>query len=140
MPAGNDFVAIGSGPYHSLALVGPSIITVEIDIKPGSYPSSINLGSNGNVPVAIFSTEDFDATTVDQLTITLGGAEVRIRGKGDSMRFYEDVDGDGLLDILVHVDTRALELSPGDTEAILEGYTFDGKKIRGEDTVRIVQE
>jgi len=74
----------------------PAYITVTIDIKPGSYPNSINLGSNGNVPVAIFSTEDFDATTVDPLTITLAGAEVRIRGRGDSSRYYQDVDGDGL--------------------------------------------
>jgi hypothetical protein len=40
-------------------------IPVLIDIKPGSDPNSINLGSRGTVPVAILSTQDFDATTVD---------------------------------------------------------------------------
>jgi hypothetical protein len=138
VPAGNDFVAIASGCWHSLALVGPPYIDVTIDIKPGSYPNSINLGSNGNVPVAIFSTEDFDATNVDPLTVTLAGASVRIKGKGTPQASASDVNGDGLLDLIVHVDTTTLQLSEANTEAILEGETFDGQKIRGTDTIRIV--
>ncbi len=39
---------------------------VEIDIKPGSYPNSINLGNNGVIPVAILSSWEFDATTAQQ--------------------------------------------------------------------------
>lgn len=136
---GGDYgITAGCCYYGDTWEFGP--ISVTIDIKPGSYPNSINLGSNGNVPVAIFSTEDFDATTVDPLTVTLAGAVVRIKGKGDSLRFYEDIDGDGLLDILVHIDTRTFALSGIETEAILEGYTFDGRMIRGVDTVRIVQD
>jgi Tol biopolymer transport system component len=114
--------------------------TVQIDLKPGSYPNSINLGSNGNVPVAIFSDENFDATTVDPISIRLAGATVRIKGKGDPQANLEDVDGDGLMDIVAHVDTRALELSAEDTEAILTGLTYDGVRFEGVDTVRIVNE
>ena len=39
-------------------------LPVNIDIKPGSETNTINLGSKGNVPVAILSTTVFDATTV----------------------------------------------------------------------------
>lgn len=56
------------------------------------------------------------------------------------MASIEDVNGDSLQDIIVHVDTTALHLSARDTEAVLEGETYDGQKIRGVDTVRIVQE
>jgi len=63
---------------------------------------------------------------------------VRIKGKGDPQANLEDVDDDGLLDIVVHVDTSALELSVGDTLAILTGETFDGVKFEGVDTIRIV--
>ena len=115
-------------------------IQVEIDIKPGSDPNTINLGSNGNVPVAIFGTETFDTTEVDPLTVTLAGAGVKLKGKGTPMASFEDVDGDGIDDIVVHVDTTALELTEGDMEAILEGMTFGGQKIRGVDTIRIVPE
>ena len=47
---------------------------MDIDIKPGSDPNPINPGSNGLIPVAILSSEDFDATTVDPATIELAVA------------------------------------------------------------------
>jgi hypothetical protein len=55
-------------------------LSVEIDIKPGSSPNSIKLGSNGVVPVAILSSESFSATTVDPDTVTLAGAGVAVKG------------------------------------------------------------
>jgi len=109
-----------------------------IDIKPGSFPTSIDLGSGGTVPVAIFSTADFDATTVDPTTVTLASAPVKLKGKGTPMASFEDVDGDGLLDLVVHVSTEALQLSAMDTEAVLEDTTFGGASIRGIDTIRVV--
>ncbi|MCH8275495.1 MAG: PD40 domain-containing protein [Armatimonadetes bacterium] len=113
-------------------------IEVVIDIKPGSFPNSINLGSNGTVAVAIFSTETFDATEIDPVTVTLAGSSVRLRGRGMPQASFEDINGDGLLDLVVHVVTDALELTGEDVEAILEGRLYDGTLIRGSDTVRIV--
>lgn len=54
------------------------------------------------------------------------------------MASFEDVNGDGFLDLVVHVSTSALQLSETRTEAVLEGKTFDGTPIRGTDTVRVV--
>jgi hypothetical protein len=119
-------------------LNGPQIIPVQIDIKPGSSTNSINLGSQGTVPVAILSTPTFDARTVDPLSITLASATVAVKGKGTPMASFQDVNQDGLLDLVVHVETQALQLTVGDTVAILEGQTFDGRRIRGSDTVRVV--
>lgn len=112
---------------------------VEVDIKPGSDPNSINLGSNGKVPVAILSSETFDATTVDPYSVTLAGATVAVKGKAETpMASVEDVNEDGLDDLVVHVNTQALELTEGDVIAILEGETYDGMLIVGEDTIRVV--
>ncbi len=114
-------------------------ITVMIDIKPGSYPNSINLGSQGTVPVAILSSDTFDASTVvvDD-TLMLQGSSIRERGKAKYQAAMEDVNGDGLLDLVVHFDTTQLALTAGDVEAMLTGHTIDGKQIEGVDTVRIV--
>jgi len=121
------------------AIEKEGIIEVAIDIKPGSDPNSINLGSNGNIPVAIFSTADFDATTIDPTTVFLADAAVKVKGKGTPLYSIDDVDGDGLLDIIVHVETQGLALTYGDTKAELKGETYGGQKISGEDSVRIVQ-
>lgn len=115
------------------------VIQVPIDIKPGSFPNSINLGSKGTLPVAILSTASFDPTTVDPSTVTVAAAPVKTRGKKNTpMAAAEDVNGDGLLDLVVHVATADLQLSKGDTEATLEGETFDGTAIMGTDSVRFV--
>jgi hypothetical protein len=113
-------------------------MAVSIDIKPGSFPNSINLGSGGTVPVAIFSAATFDATTVDPLTVTLASAWVQLKGKGTPMASFEDVNQDGRLDLVVHVETQTLQLSSTDTTATLEGTTSSGLSIQGVDTVRVV--
>ena len=116
----------------------PPWTDVTIDIKPGSDPNSINLGSNGNVPIAIFSLGGMDATTIDPLSVSLANATVRLRGKGVPMTSFQDVNLDGLDDMVVHVETEALELTAGDVEAWLAGTLTDGTPIRGVDSVRIV--
>ena len=113
-------------------------IVVTIDIKPGSFPNSINLGSSGSVPVAILSTATFDATTVDPVTVTLASAPVKLKGKGTPMASFQDVNGDSRLDLVVHVDTQAFVLNASDTEAVLEGQISGGMAIRGSDSIRVV--
>jgi hypothetical protein len=131
------------GPFYKipLGILTASVIPltpVTIDIKPGCSPNSINLGSQGNVPVAIFSTATFDATTVNPSTVTLASASVKLKGQGTPMASSRDVNGDGLMDLVVYVSTEALELSSTDTEATLQGETYDGEKIEGTDSIRIL--
>jgi len=111
---------------------------VKIDIKPGTYPNTINLGSHGVVPVAILSSATFDARTVKPESVKLAGANVKLTGKGTPIFSHSDVNGDGRLDLIVHVLTDALQLSPGDMEAVLVGVTNSGVSITGKDTIRIV--
>ncbi len=113
-------------------------IPVEIDIKPGSDPNPINPGSSGLVPVAIFSSPEFDATQVDPTSVSLAGASVAVRGKGKSMDHVEDVNADGLLDIVVQVETQGFDgLGAGGTVE-LTGTTFGGVDIVGYDEIIIV--
>ena len=70
--------------------------------------------------------------------MTLANAPVRLTGSGSPQASLEDVDGDGRLDLMLHIDSRSLELGPEDVEAVLEGQTFDGTPILGVDSVRIV--
>ncbi len=112
---------------------------VDIDIKPGSFPNSINLASAGVVPVAILSSPTFDATQVDPATVTLAGAAVKLIGKGSKYSCSaQDVNSDGLTDLVCHVETAQFLIEPGDSVAVLEGQTFSGLRIRGENSIQIV--
>lgn len=103
----------------------------DIDIKPGSYPNSINLKSKGVVPVAVLTNNDLDVTTIDPATVLFAGAS--------PLRWTtEDVDGDGDLDLLFHFKTQELALDTASTEATLTGETTTGQAFRGTDTVNIV--
>jgi len=74
---------------------------------------------------------------VDPATATLAHAGVRIRGRGTPMAWFEDVNADGRPDLVVHVETDALELTEGATEAVLLGET-PTRVVRGADSLRIV--
>jgi hypothetical protein len=118
-----------------------SVLSVDIDIKPGSDPNSINLSSAGVVPVAILSSATFDATQVDPATVSLAGAKVKLIGKGDKYSCSaQDVNGDGLLDLVCHVVTADFLIETGESVAVLEADTFGGQHIRGEDSIRIVSD
>ena len=131
----------------SLLCLGAAIAETEvtIDIKPNSYPNTINLGSHGVLAVAFMTDETFDASTIDPLTITLRGEDfdyglVKLRGNGKPMASIVDVDGDGDLDLLVRIDTE--KLSEDDVDVFLEliAMTYSGAVIRGVDFIRVVPE
>jgi hypothetical protein len=113
--------------------------SVAIDIVPGSNQNKINLGSAGIVPVAILSTESFDALEVNEDTIFLAGAGVKIAGKsGQGQCHVQDVNGDGLDDLVCHVETAEFMIQEGQDMAELTAETFDGMQVRGEDYIEIV--
>lgn len=115
--------------------------TVEIDIKPGSAPNSINCDTpQGVIPVAVLTTDDFEAMAVDHTSITFEGAsEVHINKKtGEPLRHEEDVDLDGDLDLVFHFALADTGLTCWSTEGMLAGMTYDGIPIEGRDSVRML--
>jgi hypothetical protein len=113
--------------------------TVMIDVKPESTENTINLGSNGVFPVAIFGASDFDVTSIDLETISLSGATVNLIGKANKYQCsYVDINNDGVLDLVCNVQTNLLTLKAGDTVAVLTARTVSGKPLTGQDAVRIV--
>ena len=118
------------GKSHAFLLT-PLALQVAIDIKPGSYPNSINLKSRGVVPVAILTTYRFDVSSVAPETVLFAGASP-VRWS------FKDIDGDGYIDLLFHFNTQDLLLDSESTEATLTGMTLDGVYIEGTDSVNIV--
>jgi len=115
------------------------LLRVTIDIKPRSDPNSINPKSKGKIPVAILSTEEFDAPyDVNTESLTFG-----VTGEEASLAFCnpkgEDINGDRLKDLVCHFYTHETGFQCGDTEGILSGLTMDNVPIAGRDSVTINQ-
>jgi len=107
-------------------------VEVEIDIKPGSSTNSINLKSRGVVPVAILTTDNFDARNVRWSSVSFAGAS-------PVKWSLKNVGGDEELDMLLHFRTQELvELNENSTEAKLSGETLDETAFEDTDTVNII--
>lgn len=114
-----------------------AMTTVQIAIHPGSFPnaSSINPKSKGVIPVAILSTNTFDATTVDPASVKFGPAQTEeTHGRGHK----EDVNRDGRTDLVVHFRTQDTGIVCGNTSVSLTGITFSGQSIKGSTSIRTV--
>jgi hypothetical protein len=113
-------------------------VPVAIDILPGNPSKRIELGNRGTVELAILSSPDFDATTLDPTALSLAGSPVT-RRKGHGMGESKDVNADGLNDLIVEVPKRSLHLKYGDTQAELRGMTRAGRQIRGAGPIQIAE-
>lgn len=90
-------------------------------------------GARGLLPVAILTTPDFAARTVDVRTVQFGPGTAMPRQAS-----LTDVDGDGDRDLLLHFETRDTGIACGQTAAELTAATISGATIAGTDNVRPV--
>jgi subtilisin family serine protease len=133
-PGRDDF--FGHGRVNLLNALSALAIMVEIDIKPGSDPNAINPSLVGDLPVAILGSDTFDVADVDVDTLAFGPSGAWFdHSHGPHV---EDVDGDGLLDLISHYRTHQTGIEFGDTEACITGETLDGTPFEGCDAIRTV--
>ncbi|HEV2351881.1 MAG TPA: kelch repeat-containing protein [Terriglobia bacterium] len=101
-------------------------------------PATINLRSNAKIKVAILSTSMFDATSVIPDSVKLSGALAETERNGTPIFSFDDVNDDGILDMVLTFRARDLQLTKADKQVVLKGQTFAGQLIKGVATVRIV--
>lgn len=114
-------------------VVFPDVRTVGIDVQPGSERNPVSLSSRGVLPVAILSEPDFDAPSEvvpSSLTFGATGEEPSLRRCGGP----EDVDGDGLEDLVCHFDLGETGFTAESVEGVLRGRT-GSEAIVGRDAV-----
>ncbi len=112
-------------------------LPVDIDVKPSTSKdpaSPINLNSRGSIPVAVLSTADFDATTLDPSSVCFGDADnaaERSCTEEHATGHVVDVNKDGREDLLLHYATTTTGIDLGDKSACLTGRTTSGISVYG---------
>lgn len=128
LPPGNNYNFLEFDPTPA----PPPPLVMEIDVKPQGFPNALNPRSRGVVPVAVLTTAQLDATTVDPASARFGPAAAPAAHAGGHL---EDVDGDGDVDMLLHFRTQATGIACGETSATLTAETFDGQPLSGSDSI-----
>jgi hypothetical protein len=122
----------------ALKVTPETILAVRIDIKSGTSENVINIKSKGKTPVAILSSLTFDAPNeVDQTSLTFGrtGNEASFASCETDA---QDINGDGLLDLVCGFYTSLTQFQASDTKGFLKGLTVEGVTIAGNDSVKIL--
>lgn len=108
-------------------------IPVGIDVLPGSDTNPINFKSQGTIPVAILGSDTLDVTDVDVSTLAFGSA-APVHTVGGHL---EDVNDDGLTDLLSHYSAQETGIAFGQTEACVTGDLLDGTPLQGCDAIAV---
>ncbi len=103
---------------------------LRVDAKPGSNPNCVNPESNGVISVAVLGTTSFSVYSIVPGSVTFGGAP--------PLRWsYEDVNLDGVTDLVLKYDLSAVLLPPLDPAGCavvpLKGTLTNGTAISGGD-------
>jgi uncharacterized repeat protein (TIGR01451 family) len=135
------------------------VVPIVLNIKPGSFPNSINPHNRGVIPLAVLTTTagqygtpvSFDATKINPLSVRFGprsvveagGGAVEAHGRGhveDSFELDERTR-DGDRDMVLHFRTQQTGIQPGHTEACVKGSFTDNTGTHaffGCDSIRTV--
>jgi Bacterial pre-peptidase C-terminal domain len=132
---------LSSGEY-TLVISGltSTVQYVNIDIKPGSVElAPINPKAKGVIPVALLSSNGFNALDVDASTLTFGSTGHE-RSYQRCAKSGEDVNGDGRPDLVCHFDNELAGFRRGDSAGVVKGKTKGGKLFEGRGDLKVVPE
>ena len=123
--AGDPLAVPDQGSFEHI-LEANTAVLVDIVVS-----GSICNSGNGIIPVAILTTDSFDALSIDHNTVLLGDAAETHRDKktNEAKRHEEDFDNDGALDLIFHFRANETGYDCETTKLTLTGQTSDGSSI-----------
>jgi hypothetical protein len=123
----------------------PTHTLVNIDIRPGGYPNSLKLSSNGLVPVAVLTTQDFDAShfipEMAHLFDSNTAMSQMCAGASAVHWKLDDVNQDGRLDLVFFFSMPDLDLTVNSTAATFMAHGSYGSTVMhiiGTDAVQTI--
>lgn len=146
-PMGNAFAhpPMPGAAWNPIAVVDAgfrtwveTVATIGVEVRPGDGTAAINPRSMGMLAVALLGEAEFDVAQVDPSSVLVSGVPVRLLPNGHFMAAIEDANGDGFMDLVVHVRVSDLDLVGEEVEILVTATTWSGTSLSGSDQVKLV--
>ena len=112
---------------------------IAIDVKPGNAQNNVNPNTQGVLPVALLGSAALPVARLRPMTLRFGPSGTLPAHDLDNSQVLaertRDVNGDGLLDLLVHFSIPGSGITRGLTEVCMIGELDDGKFVVGCDAI-----
>ena len=141
-----EYAALDEAGAWDTATVTVWSCELGLDIKPRSFPNSINWDDTGIIPVAILGGPSVDVHLIDPLSLDFDGLSVRIVGKDRPQCSVKDISGDfslselgapdGYLDLVCKFSKDSSNPAPSSWGLVIG--TYDGTPFWSIDSLRIV--
>lgn len=115
----------------------PAYTQVNIEIHPGLPSKTIDYGSTTLVPVALLAGPGFSPQLLEGGDVRLAGATF-VETPRQRMGVYQDVNGDGKVDLVLRFRPADMQLVPGQAVLPLEGTGLAGDQVRGAGSVQVL--
>jgi len=113
--------------------------TMQVDILPELKENVITRNFGRSIPVAFMGSASLDVNSINPRTITFRGVDVMLVGKSDTSWCKRiDLNADGHPDLLCDVRVIGSHIAPATYKIELQAETYDKSRLRGEDTLKIV--
>ncbi len=124
--------------YGARVFLATAGLPASVDIKPGTDENCFTNDGRGAIPVAILGDDVIDVREIDPASVRLESLSVRVVGKNKLLYQYEDVDGDGLEDLVVQIEDEDGVFDLGNGMATVRARLTDGTLISGADDICVV--
>lgn len=112
------------------------VVQVNIDVLPGSEVNTINPKKKGLIPVAVLGSNTFDVETISFETLRFGpSSALPAHASGGHL---EDVNEDGIIDLISHYPAQETGIVLGIEEACITAETKEGRAVKGCDRIRVI--
>lgn len=124
--------------YDARIFLAVNGVPIQVNIQPGAEGSCLRNDGHGVIPVAILGEIGLDVRAIDPQTVHLETLSAKMVGSNRPLVNYEDVNGDGIEDLVVQIEDSEGVLEAGTNVVRITALLNDGTLLEGSDSICVL--